>query len=95
MTMSNRSSSPPFRALRASKLMLTASFCAVKCTGAVELGDRRSALTCLADLRDALRELEQLDHPMSDELSKLRWQETKLAAAVLAKTDWPDAANEG
>jgi hypothetical protein len=70
--------------------MLSATLAAVNCLEALELSDRPAALSNLEALREAIRALESIDRSVPEEISRLRWQEAKLSAAIDAKTDWGD-----
>jgi hypothetical protein len=72
------------QSLLASKLLLRAAFFSLRCSQAVERSDRAVAIRHLSDLRDAIRELKEIDQPVAVELSRLVEQESKLARAILA-----------
>jgi hypothetical protein len=78
--------------LRASKLLLRASLSSVRCMDALDLPDRAAAVAHLADLRESIRDLQEVDYPMLEELTRLRWQEAKLARAILAMTERADTS---
>ncbi len=62
---------------------------------ALDLPDRAAAAAHLADLREVLRDLEGIDYPMLEDVTRLRWQESKLTRAILGMTEPSGTLQEG